>query len=574
MPFRPRVFVAIASIVMACAAPVPNRSEQASGADRAAQTVGTKSITIALDEDLRNLWNVVTEGSGGSESQHVMPTIHQPLALNVGDGGAVPRVLQELPSLERGTWRVFDDGSMETTLKLRPGVRWHDGTPFSARDVIFSHGLYRDPELPNSEQEAVKHIASMEAIDSVTVVARWVDTYPFADRLETKDLFLLPVHVLEAPYVEAKSRLLALPYFTSAEFVGLGPYRLEVWEAGSHVDLGANAEFFLGRPRIDRIRLQFIPDPNTMMANVKAGTVHFAMSKKLDRDAMRLLEKEWAATGAGVVLVYPRNYKFGEPQKLHNPQPPDLADPRVRRALQHGLDRQALARAVYDERGVVADSWVSPTFARYPQVQDSIMRYPYDVRRAAASLAEVGWRPGPDGTLQKDGQRFALTIRDVENNEKLPLMVADSWRALGITSTYEYQSPAQMGDRQARATFTGFLFTNQGIDLKSVVRRVGTDNIPTATNRWTGTNRGGYSNPGWDDLGSRLLATLHEPERLELERQLLKLFTTELPLLPILYTYDELALTGGLTGPLPNTGVPVSGTIHRTWNIADWDVMR
>jgi ABC-type transport system substrate-binding protein len=129
-----------------------------------------------------------------------------------------------------------------------------------------------------------------------------------------------------------------------------------------------------------------------------------------------------------------------------------------------------------------------------------------------------------------------------------------------------------MQDRQARATFTGFLFTNQGIDIKSVVRRVGSDNIPTADNRWTGTNRGGYSSPKWDELGNRLLVTLDEPMRLELEKQMLQLYTSELPLLPLLYTFDELPVGGGLTGLLPHTGVPASSTIQRTWNIHEWDV--
>ncbi len=406
---RSWVLLTLAFLVTACASPGRAPADRGSGAEPARPTPGVKAITIGLDEDLRNLWNVATEGAAGGEAQHVLHIMHQPLAANIADGSAVPRVLQELPSAERGTWKVFPDGSMETTMKLRPGVKWHDGTPFTARDMLFSLAVYRDPELPNSEQEVVKHIVGMEAVDPATVVVRWADTYPFADRLETKELFLLPAHLLETTYVEAKGRLLALPYFSSNEFVGLGPYRLTMWEPGSHLDLTANPDYFLGNPKIERIRVQFIPDGNTMIANLKAGTVHVTLgTKKLDRDAMRFLEQEWQTSGAGVVLVYSRNYKFGEPQKFHNPQPADLADVRVRRALLHALNRQELARVVYEERGVVADSWVDPSFARYQQVRDSITQYPYDARRAAALLEEVGWRRGADSVLQKDGQRFCV----------------------------------------------------------------------------------------------------------------------------------------------------------------------
>jgi peptide/nickel transport system substrate-binding protein len=203
---------------------------------------------------------------------------------------------------------------------VRPEARWHNGTPFSARDLIFSYEVFRDPEIPNSGQEVVRHIVGVMPVDATTVVVRWSETYPFADRIESSELLLLPAHLLEATYRDDKSRLLAQPYFTSNEYVGLGPYRLMAWKPGNHVDLVAFDDYFLGRPIIDRIRVQFIPDGNTMLANLKAGTVQVTLgSKKMDRDAMRQLKQEWEATGSGTVLVYPRNYKFGEPQKLLNP---------------------------------------------------------------------------------------------------------------------------------------------------------------------------------------------------------------------------------------------------------------
>src|SRR5207249_945097 len=120
MLHRGRTFLVLTMLVTACAGAGAPRTDRASGSDQVSQPVaGSKAITMALDEDLRNLWNVVTEGSGGSEAKHFVHTFHQPLAANVSDGSAVPRVLQELPSVERGTWKVFDDGSMETTWRLR-----------------------------------------------------------------------------------------------------------------------------------------------------------------------------------------------------------------------------------------------------------------------------------------------------------------------------------------------------------------------------------------------------------------------------------------------------------------------
>jgi peptide/nickel transport system substrate-binding protein len=115
---------------------------------------------------------------------------------------------------------------------------------------------------------------------------------------------------------------------------------------------------------------------------------------------------------------------------------------------------------------------------------------------------------------------------------------------------------------------------NNSIDIQSVARRVASDAIPTADNRWTGTNRGGYASAQWDDLATHVMAALDEPTRLDFERRMLQLYTTELPLLPLMYTLEEVPVGGGLTGVAAYTGVPRSATILLTWNIHEWDVAR
>ena len=88
--------------------------------------------------------------------------------------------------------------------------------------------------------------------------------------------------------------MLSQPYFNSPAYVGLGPFRITAWESGSHLELTANDQFFLGRPRLDRILVKFIPDTNTLIANLKAGAVQATFgSKKLDRDSLRTLRREY-----------------------------------------------------------------------------------------------------------------------------------------------------------------------------------------------------------------------------------------------------------------------------------------
>jgi peptide/nickel transport system substrate-binding protein len=564
--------LAVALILTACAGPPPPAPGQPAEGREAGARSAPKTAVLGLDEDLRNLWNVVTDGGGGGEGQKVMPVVHNALAMNAADGSAHPRLLAELPSIEAGTWKVFDDGSMETVWKLRP-VTWHDGAPFTARDVLFSFQVFRDPDFPNSSQGIVKLMIGMDLIDPMTVSVKWADTYPFADRIELRELFIMPAHILESTYREAKQQLLGHSYFYGSEYVGLGPFQITGWEPGSHLDLAAYDQYFLGRPRLDRIHVRFIPDSNTLIANLKASAVQSTFgSKKLDRDLLRELRREWEARGEGTVMVFPSNYKFAEIQKLYNPQPADLVDVRVRRALLHAADREELARTAWEDRGVVADSWLNPTFPRYQQLSDAITRYPFDLRRANALLEEVGWQRGPDGILQKGGQPFTLKIRDMEG-EKQPLIVADFWKAIGISASYEYESPSQLQDRQWRATFSGVVMYRIGNDIQSTANRISTSNIPTPGNRWTGSNRGGYSNPEWDEVGARAVATLDERTRLELERRLLQIYTTDLPLLPLFFHFEELPVARTLTGIVPFTGTPSNTRTNHTWNVHEWDVI-
>jgi ABC-type transport system substrate-binding protein len=105
----------------------------------------------------------------------------------------------------------------------------------------------------------------------------------------------------------------------------------------------------------------------------------------------------------------------------------------------------------------------------------------------------------------------------------------------------------------------------------AVTRRSATYNIPTADNRWTGTNRGGYSNPAWDALDSRMLGALDDRSRLDIEREMLRLYTSEPWLLPLYFRFDLVPMGGGLQGVVANTNTAHRGFILHTWNVHEWD---
>jgi peptide/nickel transport system substrate-binding protein len=577
MHWRVRFLFVVAGVLAACA-PVNPETRDPTGAGGQSQASPStrggapRTVMIGMDEDIKNLWESVTLG-GGSGARELTNIYNQHLVAITADGSPTPRLLSELPSVEKGTWRVLPDGTMETTYKLRPNVVWHDGTPFTGGDLAFSLQVNRDPNIPNSNRDAMRLVDRWEVTDPGTVVVTWTQTYPFADRMEHRDLYPLPRHLLEATYAQGTPEMfLAAPYF-NVDYVGLGPFKVQGWEVGSYVEFTAFDRYFLGRPRLDAIRVMFIPDNNTMLANLNAKAIQsmLTLGGIPPVDAMLAVKRGWEASGYGTVLMDPISYRFVEPQKYHSPQPQDLTNPKVRQALLFAIDRPGLANVVFGEFGIVADSWVHPSFGTYAALQDAITKYPYDLRRARALMEEAGWRPGTDGVLEKGGQKFSLTARDTTGESEF-LIVAANWKELGVSATFELRTAAALRDRQDRATFSGVDLTSNPMGVAAVVRRTASYNIPKEENRWTGTNRGGYVNPTWDELEQRMLAGLDEHARIDIEKELLRIYTTDLPLLPLYFRNDMVPVGGGLKGPVANTGVAHRGFILHTWNVHEWEI--
>jgi peptide/nickel transport system substrate-binding protein len=558
--------ILLALALAACGPAAPVRSPAADGGGSA--STAPKVITIGLNEDPPGMWEVATQ-VGGAGGRQLLPAVSQFLAVIGADGAPHPRLLAELPSVERGTWKLLPDGTMETVWTLRPDVLWHDGTPFTAQDVVFSWQVNRDPEIPNANRETATLIAELQADGPTSLVARWSTVYPYADRLSDRELVPVPRHLLEASYREAKEAFLLQPYWSTA-YVGLGPFRITRWDRGSTMELAAFDRYFLGQPKIDTVRVQFVPDANTMMASLHAGAVQSVLPPGGPTPEPGLLLKQaWEASGYGTVLVYPLRWSFLEAQKRNNPQPPDLADARVRRALLHALDRAELVRAVFGEYGTVADSWVQPDEARARVVGDGLTRYPYDASRALAQFGEAGWSRGADGTLEKGGQRFTVNVR---GDERVAAIVIDAWRAAGVAGEYEQFPPQLARDRAARASFSGFDINTGPTSILNVGPKFATSDIPGPENQWTGLNRGGYGNADWDRLIQAIGVTLEEPRRLEMERQMLRIFSADLPALPIYFGLELVPVGGGLSGVQPIRASPHIGTILHTWNVHEWDV--
>jgi peptide/nickel transport system substrate-binding protein len=489
-------------------------------------------------------------------------------------GAALPYLVEALPQLNPESWRVLPDGRMETTYRLKPNLTWHDGTPLAPEDFVFAWRVYTTPELGASGLLPMSLIEDIRVLNGRTMAIRWDRPYPQANTLEgsgrggtTVTLVPLPRHVLEEPSrTSAADAFLALPYW-SREYVGLGPYRLERWEPGAFIEGVAFAGHALGKPKIERIRLVFAPDPNSALASLLADAIHLSVDASLRFEQASVLLREWGSRGQ--VLLRPWLWRSIQIQlRPEVSATPALADLRVRRALAYSIDRQTLNDGVLEGKGVIAHTLIPPQMEYSPEVDRAAAKYPYEPARADQLMNEAGFTRRTDGWYASSaGQRFSMDLRVIagaQNEQELSIL-GSAWRQLGFDVRESVLPTAQAQDGQTQAMFPS-LFNTGGGSGERALAAFRTDGIPRPENRWTGTNRGAWSNAAYDGLAGAFLTTLDQRERVQQIAQMSRILTEELPMLSLYFSLDVLAHVTGLTGPQI-----VAPDTFTTWNIHEWE---
>ena len=483
------------------------------------------------------------------------------------EGSLRPQLAEAVPTLENGLWKLLPDGRMETTWKIRQGAFWHDGTPFTSADLVFTVMTGNDPQLPDFSDVIYTMIESTTAPDAVTFVATWKGPFVGADTLFTRVRGLpLPRHLLEAPYNENKAALRDHPYW-GQEFVGTGPYKLRELLRGSHLILDANDNYVLGRPKVDVWEVKFTPDANVLITTLLAGSAEVTLGARLSIDQALQIQQAWRD---GNVQFNAGGWLVAMPQFI-NPSPAALLDVRLRRALQHAINRQVIVDDLLYGKTQVVDSPLAPNERDFRDVESAIPRYAYDPGRAAQLVSELGYTAGPDGMLL-DAARQPLTIEARTNNQldtqvKAAAIVSDFWRRSGFTIDEVVYGQQRVADREYRHTRPGFEILGFGLPSESFAN-FHSKQIPRPETSFLGQNRTRYSNAEYDTLIDRYYVTIPRPERMDVLRSIVRHFGEQLILLPLTYTTNHTAVGNrfrNITGRGPNW--------TEGWNAEPWDVV-
>ncbi len=526
-------------------------------------------IVLAIAGEPRTL--VPSVGSDGiGPADHLFEIVHQSLVTYDAQGLPIPRLAKALPTLSDGSWRLLPDGRMETQYQLREGIRWHDGRPLSVDDVIFSWRLFSSSTVPVVSRRAVRLMESIEGLDAQTFVIRWKSRYAFANQLSGFDLTIVPAHLLEASFDLRPEQIAGHPYWQAA-FVGLGPYRLARWIAGSSLELDPVDSFYLGSPRAQHISVRFMPDDSSAMAAALGGRIDMILPR---RAVLGVLHggKQWQETGAGALVMLPSaSWAYLSPQ-FASPQPGELADPRIRRALAYAIDRASLAEAVTGDRSLAAEQWIPPADRRFQSVAAAAPRYEYSPERAQAALRDAGWsRDAADGVLMNRGARFEVDLVVTADWYPAAALVAENWRESGVMVRENVVTLASSFDRQARSNYPGVELTGAGPGVSLLESRLRSTNIPSANNLFAGANRGHYMSREMDGLLDRFWQAVDGGERDSTEAEMARQIAENLPIMGV-YFHPSMALVrrdiAGVQPPL--TAPPIARAMF-SWNAAEWE---
>lgn len=562
VPRYPAILLAVLLTALACS---PAGGPAGKDGDTPRGAAAEKTLVIGIQQEPSDFYGFAgSTGFGGVSN--VPPIALDTLVVTNADGEYQPQLAAAPPSLADGTWRVNADGTMDTTWKLRPNLKWHDGTPFTAEDLVFTARVRTDSDTAIPGNGRLDLIQSTSAPDPQTFVIHWSAAYALADHAD--DLQPMAKHLLAETFETQKANFSRSPLLAS-QFVGEGPYRLTDWQAGSQMTFVRFDDYYQGRPPLDRVIVKFLIDPGAMVANILSGNVDMLLPKGVGLDAALDVEKRWAGTGNEV------HYDVGDASRQIEIQfRPDVARPTdgltrlaVRQAFYQSIDRKLLSDLFAGGVGPPADSWLSPRSKLRAGLEASIPRFAYDASQAGRLLAGAGWSRGADGVLvnSQTGERFETELRvSVPEEQKLMSVVADQWRQLGAQVTETVVPPARANDREYGSTYTGGLFSAGPMSAMVFGGRTHSKDLRSAANRWTGRNRAGYVNPELDTLLDRVAIAIDPAEFQRLLGDVLQIQIGQLVVMPLFWDANPVLQLKGVKSH-PGAGQTT------TWNFFEFD---
>ena len=462
-------------------------------------------------------------------------------------GALLPRLALEVPSVANGG--VSADG-LTWTIRLRPGVTWHDGTPFTSADVKYTLQSIMAPDFPAYSRTGHELVTNIET--------------PSPDRISwtMKKAFAPYISILAWTYMVPQHKLAGEPV-TGGAFaqapVGTGPFKWQQRVPGDHITLSANEAYFGDGPLLATAIYKYIPDLTVLFTQFRTGDIDYIGLQGISADHYAEAIKLDGRTVVSAPQAFIENFYFNLGMK-------QFQDKAVRQALYYAYDKDSIIQQIYYGRPTPSESYLpKQSWAYNPDLPAHV----YDVDKAKATLDAAGWKPGAGGIREKEGVRLSFTNSTTAGNhlrEQVQQFLQQGFAQIGVEMTIHNLPAAVMwGDYWIKSQFQTAIV---GIDFMVGPDPDASDYFSSASiaaKTGSGQNTMQYSNPAVDALLTQGATELDQGKRAAIYRKLQAVLREDLPFLPQ-QQYAEIEGTRSpLTGYRPNINVRLN-----TWNVETW----
>jgi len=475
------------------------------------------------------------------------------LALNPDTALPFPVLATEVPSRENGG--ISQDG-LTYTLKLRKDVKWHDGQPFTSKDVIFTYQTLAKKELGSPRTAEINdRVDSVTAADDYTVAFKLKKVVaPFlVSNLSGTNYAIVPEHILGTVAVD---QIKQHPFSTgdAKASIGTGPFKFKEWTKDDHATFVKNPDYFGGEPALDQYIFKVVKDQDVVVANLKTGEGDFGAIPTTAVDDVGKTQT------LSVVKYDTYGFTFYAHQ-LDTAKTTLFQQKEVRQALAYALDRDAMVQAIYNGYGVVGQGTM-PTLSFAYAPEQITTKYTYDIKKAEQLLDAAGWVKGGDGIRAKDGKKLQFTLWTGNISKafgQLITVMQQQWKAIGVDATPKIEE---------WNAFLSRITETHDFEMFLVGFSWGVD--PDQTTMWAsqsytgGFNMGKYANTQVDQFLAQGLTELDTAKRKAIYVQMQNILMDELPNVVLAFPQSLAVVNKRVKNFFPNA-VSFRWNIEKVW---------
>ncbi|MFD2444705.1 ABC transporter substrate-binding protein [Bacillus sp. CGMCC 1.16607] len=442
----------------------------------------------------------------------------------------------------------FNKATQTYTFELRKGVKWHDGKPFTADDVVFSYNMFMNPKSINS------YISNFKSIGEV----KKVDPYKVTFKLKEPNAMIVPRIFAAASIIPKHQFPKGVEDFNNntkihRNPIGTGPFKFKEWRTDERIVVVANKDHWNGRPYMDEVVTRILPDANVEAINLIKGDVDWVEALTPATVAQVAKDKDLKIT----------KWDFGQFDFIgFNYQKAPFNDKDVRLALTYGLDRQSIVSKLMLGKAYVA---TGPFHPKIPQYNKAVKPLPFDLKKAAELLDKAGWKM-KDGVRQKDGKKMEFDFYFNNGNkvrEKVGLLAQQNWGKLGVKLNVRGLEWSIFLDRYAAGELDTYTLGWSGYDGNVEHRGFfHTDGIPKA-GTGIGNNRNRVSNPKIDKWLDDYLKEEDRNKRIKMYQDMHKYMAEDATLIWTVHPMRNMGLDKDLKGIKTSLG-------NAMFNLQDW----